>query len=304
VVRQSHLTNTIEAASSNRSCSSLEPHPSLIVIWKLAKQDSYHRLSYLFVSFIRCRRTGLIINFGSSLTLPPTALLTMKVSSSSSCFLKADADKQQQQHKESKSLSFCSWDQQSTTTANSTEEFDLPAKKTSSTCCSGVPRSLWLNQTLRDHAKKLGKIPLVPLNCTFGVVNPKPAVTLAAALKQERKSIAKSSRSSNISIVFAVRHPGCVQCREHGQQLSELLKEDGMMHGIPVWGIVKDTKDQSLLNFYEDYFHFPLYMDSQGQSVECLQGHGRSPSFLGERHEAIFSGAPSLGAQGALQSSF
>jgi hypothetical protein len=194
----------------------------------------------------------------------------MTALSSSSCFLKANVEKQL--HKERKTQRFCSWDQQSTTTANSTEEFDLPAKKSPSTCCSAVPRSLWLNQSLRDHAKKLGKIPLVPLNCTFGVVNPKPAVTLATALKQERKAIAKTIRSTSISIVFAVRHPGCVQCREHGQQLSELLKEDGIMHGIPAWGIVKDTKDQSLLKFYEDFFHFPLYMDSQWNVYKAMGG--------------------------------
>ena len=172
-----------------------------------------------------------------------------------------------------------SWDQQSSTdTVNSTEEFSVE---------STVPSSLWLKPSLRDNVQKLGKIPLAPLNMTFGVVNPKPAVSMRAALRHERQSSPslhnknKSVSSSDITVVFAVRHPGCAQCREHGQQLSDLLAETtGPMQGVHAWGIVKEAvsqQDPGLLGFYNDYFHYPLYVDDKWSVYQAMGGRRLCP---------------------------
>ncbi|GKY96648.1 hypothetical protein MPSEU_000624400 [Mayamaea pseudoterrestris] len=157
-----------------------------------------------------------------------------------------------------------SWDQQSAATASTTEEFSVDAD---------VPRSLWLSQSLRENVDKMPKIQLVPLNCTFGVVNQKPAMSMKSALKKERQALHKNDKKSDISIVFAVRHPGCVQVREHGLQLSELAaSKDDLMRGVNFWGIVKESsgQEQSLLNFYDNYFHFPLYVDNKWSIYKAM----------------------------------
>jgi hypothetical protein len=64
-----------------------------------------------------------------------------------------------------------------------------------------------------------------------------------------------------VSVVFAIRRPGCGQCREHGMQLSELVRE---YPDVSITGVIKQTsgsRDPALLDFYTDYFPFPLYKD-------------------------------------------
>jgi hypothetical protein len=170
--------------------------------------------------------------------------------------------------------SSCPWDQRSTATVDTTEEFSDEASTLNS-----VPRSLWLSQSLRENAKTIPTIPLVPLNCTFGVINQRPAVTMKVALKQERKVVLhKFETKSNISIVFAVRHPGCPQCREHGLQLSEMVASgDSLLQNVNLWGIVKEVglqqdENKGLLNFYDNYFHFPLYMDNKWNVYKAMGG--------------------------------
>lgn len=86
------------------------------------------------------------------------------------------------------------------------------------------------------------------------------------------------------SIVFIVRRPGWVLCREHGQQLTDLKTKKKMkskfaaetatktnddtttnnyLDGFELFGIVKETgvDDGGLTDFYKDHYPFPLYRD-------------------------------------------
>lgn len=56
-------------------------------------------------------------------------------------------------------------------------------------------------------------------------------------------------------------------CREHGQQLTALAAH------VPLWGVVKETgvDDEGLLEFYNKYFPFPLFLD---ENRSIYQGMG------------------------------
>jgi hypothetical protein len=56
-------------------------------------------------------------------------------------------------------------------------------------------------------------------------------------------------------------------CREHGQQLTALAAH------VPLWGVVKETgvDDEGLLEFYNKYFPFPLFLD---ENLSIYQGMG------------------------------
>lgn len=58
-------------------------------------------------------------------------------------------------------------------------------------------------------------------------------------------------------------------CREHGQQLTSLAANID----VPLWGVVKETgvDDEGLLEFYNKYFTFPLFLD---QNLSIYQGMG------------------------------
>lgn len=93
--------------------------------------------------------------------------------------------------------------------------------------------------------------------------------------KPEAKSLSRTVRRlsrkqrSEVTVVFAVRKPGCGACREHGLQLTELAAE---MKDVSFMGIVKETgaDDAGLVEFYEDYFHFPLYKDAKWEVYRAM----------------------------------
>lgn len=134
-------------------------------------------------------------------------------------------------------------------------------------------RKLSLSKCLVDHASLLLTIPLIPLNCTFGVVNEKKAISFQAALKNESKRLSgnKTTDAHEVSIVFLVRKPGCAGCREHGLQLTSLVKEFPN-NNLSLWAIVKDTgvDEEGVLSFYQDFFHFPIYKDEKWQSYKAM----------------------------------
>jgi hypothetical protein len=73
-----------------------------------------------------------------------------------------------------------------------------------------------------------------------------------------------------VTLVFAIRRPGCAFCREHGEQLSDLAKsEDIAMIGVVKGGI---KAGDTLLNFYTNHFKYPIFEDEKWL-IYRLMGH-------------------------------
>jgi hypothetical protein len=151
-------------------------------------------------------------------------------------------------------------------------QWSTPATRDATATC--MPRSMNLSEPLRSNARLFDEIPLIPLNCTFGVVNEKSPVSFKSALRQESKLT--GGKRADVSIVFVVRRPGCVGCREHGLQLTELAREQ---KDVSFWGIVKETgvETDGILTFFKDYFHFPLYKDEKWRTYKAMGDRKLSP---------------------------
>ncbi|GKY90667.1 hypothetical protein MPSEU_000040100 [Mayamaea pseudoterrestris] len=160
------------------------------------------------------------------------------------------------------------------------------SRQTESTTDSvGVPQRMLLNESLRKNAKDLRQIPLIPLNCTFGVVKEKHPIPLKYALRKETK-LGNGTRAK-VSVVFVVRRPGCSSCREHGNQLTNLYLED---KSVAFWAIVKETgvEEQGILTFFSEYFHFPIFKDEKWLTYKAMGNRKLSPlklikGFLGNK---------------------
>jgi len=107
------------------------------------------------------------------------------------------------------------------------------------------------------------------MNCSFGIVTTKEYDTLSLQqmLRKEHKA-----KGANVMVLFAICTPGCVGCWEHGVQLSELAKTDAKVNLV---GIVKETgvADDELLEFYQDYFCYPLYKNDKWKIYHAMGGH-------------------------------
>lgn len=121
-----------------------------------------------------------------------------------------------------------------------------------------------LSDSLHKTASRLLKIPMTPLNCSFGLVAPSEPVPLEAVLKDQARI-----QRSNVTAVFWIRNAGCGSCREHALQLSKELVQ--MDRKIALIGMVHDMNDPDLLEFYHDYFHCPIYLDSK-RAIESATG--------------------------------
>lgn len=132
-------------------------------------------------------------------------------------------------------------------------------------CACSVSPKLLLSESLRQSTQQVNTIPLTPVNCSFGIVTergkPRP---LDSVLRKEAKR-----NKATVSIVFAVRRPGCSSCREHGQQLSEFATR---FKKVALWGIIKETAvdDIGLLEFYDSYFHHSIYKDDKWQIYNAM----------------------------------
>lgn len=157
---------------------------------------------------------------------------------------------------------------------------DLFLEQPSTTDASEVPERMLLSQSLRANIKSLLTIPLIPLNCTFGVVNEKAPVPFRSALRKEGRKA--NGKMSDISVVFVVRRPGCSACREHGQQLTELASE---IRDASFWSIVKETgvEEQGILTFFQDYFRFPMYKDEKWLTYKAMGDRKLTPMKLLKR---------------------
>jgi len=119
----------------------------------------------------------------------------------------------------------------------------------------------------RLDVDKLYDIPMIPVNASFGVVNEKPeaSIALSPMTKKERGYV-----RSDVTVVFAVRRPGCGACREHGLQLTKLATEEKAC----VVGAIKeiDVDNEALIEFYDEYFHFPIYKDAKWDIFKAMGG--------------------------------
>jgi AhpC/TSA antioxidant enzyme len=87
-------------------------------------------------------------------------------------------------------------------------------------------------------------------------------VTYEASNHQEKST----NNPARVTIVFVIRRPGCILCREHGQQLMEWYNNyDDKNRFVNMWGIIKEVHvdNVGLFEFYQQYFTFPLYRDVQ-----------------------------------------
>jgi hypothetical protein len=141
---------------------------------------------------------------------------------------------------------------------------EQPSKnKTSITVSSTIK----LEESLRLSAPRLYRIPLVPVNCSFGIVTEKEdkKIPLQRMTQRERRAT-----GSDVTVIFAIRRPGCMMCREHGLQLTELAKQEN----VCVVGAIKETgaHNAALLDFYQTYFHFPIYKDTKWDIFHAMGG--------------------------------
>lgn len=118
-----------------------------------------------------------------------------------------------------------------------------------------VPTRMWLSASLRQNLRSVYQIGLQPLNCSFGVVTEKAERPLRYCVKKEQRS-----KQASATVVFVVRRPGCNSCREHGQQLVQLVESEAQ---VALMAVVKEVgvEEQGILEFYEEYFHYPIYKD-------------------------------------------
>jgi AhpC/TSA antioxidant enzyme len=120
----------------------------------------------------------------------------------------------------------------------------------------------------RVDPEMLYRIPCIPVHCGFGVVQVKPDDTLPL-----RNMIQKQRRSvgGKLTVLFAIRRPGCGSCREHGRQLTQL---DQLERDVSFVGAIKETgvNDQALLDFYQQYFRFPIVVDKKWEIFKAMGG--------------------------------
>jgi thiol-disulfide isomerase/thioredoxin len=123
---------------------------------------------------------------------------------------------------------------------------------------SAVTDKVIMKDSLRKNLTQIHKVPLIPMNCSFGIVTKKPEQVqpLQTAVKNQCRQ-----DSTDVAIVFAVRRPGCGFCREHGLQLTQLAKEEDLAMLAVVKG--DSTLDENLLEFRRDYFRFPIVQDEK-----------------------------------------
>jgi hypothetical protein len=125
-------------------------------------------------------------------------------------------------------------------------------------------------------------IPLLPRNCSFGVV--RRAETKGIILDPiGLKELCRQQRllhGADITVVYVVRAPGCDSCREKALILSRWASRTPSLRSAPqqrlvgLVGIVKDSgtsaTDEALLVFYEEFYRFTMYKDMKSQLYKVL----------------------------------
>jgi len=157
---------------------------------------------------------------------------------------------------------------------------DITDTTTSSDTTTG---SAHTDESHKVNTAELNKIPLIPVNCSFGIVTTKEyqVLPLQKMIQRERKL-----RRSNVTVLFAIRTPSCGGCRENALLLSELYRTEP---DVNIVGIVKETgvDDAALLEFYEDYFRFPLYKDDKWKIYHAMGGRRICRWTMFRHHECL-----------------
>lgn len=115
-----------------------------------------------------------------------------------------------------------------------------------------------LNDTLKANGPCFHELPLIQLDCKYGVVGFRDTDTLQRFLHLQAKA-----NNVEVVVMFAVRDASCASCREHGQQLSDLAAKGKQFALV---GVVKETGiyDHGILTFYQEYFRSnALYLDKE-----------------------------------------
>jgi hypothetical protein len=137
-------------------------------------------------------------------------------------------------------------------------EVPSPESIDKSSARSRITDKVRIKDSLRKNLNQIHKVPLIPMNCSFGLVTKKTEEVqpLQRVVKTHcRKEI------TDVTVVFVVRRPGCGFCREHGLQLSALAKEEDLAMIAVVKG--ESCLDENLLEFRKDYYRFPVYSDEK-----------------------------------------
>jgi hypothetical protein len=136
-------------------------------------------------------------------------------------------------------------------------EVSEPFSELEASSMSEIPDKVMLKEPLKKNVKKVGKVNLIPTRVGFGVVTKKDdeSAPLSEVVRRERRK-----QKSDVTLVFAIRRPGCGFCREHGLQLTELQQQED----LAMIGVVKGNSadEEHLVEFYTDYFRFSLYSDT------------------------------------------
>ncbi|GAX27206.1 prostamide/prostaglandin F2alpha synthase [Fistulifera solaris] len=117
-----------------------------------------------------------------------------------------------------------------------------------------------MTMTKEITSEQVSSVVLHSLDLTQDTVVKKDTATLRQIVLEQQKEA---------TIVFAARRPGCVLCREHGKQLSNLQSSPK----IAVLGVVKEigVDDAGLKTFQKEYFNsWPIYLDEDLQLYKIM----------------------------------
>lgn len=140
---------------------------------------------------------------------------------------------------------------------------------TKDACLPTAPLTSVENAQSRLNKDVLYKATLVPVNCSFSVVRPEK--DKAQSLKGAVTAECRQNRT-NVTILYAMRHPACGACREKGTALAEYAKSDPK---VTLATVVKDTKqmDEAILEYYVQYgLRNPIYKDDASGIYKAMGG--------------------------------
>mmetsp|Transcript_2272 Transcript_2272/g.5913 ORF Transcript_2272/g.5913 Transcript_2272/m.5913 type:complete len:345 (-) Transcript_2272:104-1138(-) len=113
-------------------------------------------------------------------------------------------------------------DHKQTTADGTPHTLVVPVANAKTATVSAGQRKIVDKYGKRLQAERLYEVPLTPVDCRFGVVREDEGIqdSLRSVVKEERKT-----QGSNVTVVFCVRRPGCGSCRDHAQQLVEMIED-------------------------------------------------------------------------------